>query len=73
MFGFERETAKWTSIALGVVVLLVAVITRSLDVAYLTAAALLLRSPRWRHDAQAVLVQGTFLLLLDGTAARALR
>ena len=28
LFGFERDTAKWTSIALGVVVLLVAVITR---------------------------------------------
>lgn len=27
LFDFERETAKWTSIALGVVVLLVAVIT----------------------------------------------
>ena len=29
LFGFERDTAKWTSIALGVVVLLVAVVTRS--------------------------------------------
>ena len=29
LFDFERDTAKWTSIALGVVVLLVAVITRS--------------------------------------------
>lgn len=29
LFSFERDTAKWTSIALGVVVLLVAVITRS--------------------------------------------
>ena len=29
VFGFDRETAKWTSIALGVVVLLVAVISRS--------------------------------------------
>ena len=28
LFGFDRDTAKWTSIALGVVVLLVAVITR---------------------------------------------
>ena len=28
LFDFERDTAKWTSIALGVVVLLVAVITR---------------------------------------------
>lgn len=44
-----------------------------LDVAYLAAAVRLLGSPRWRHDAQAVLVQGTFLLLLDSTAARALR
>lgn len=44
-----------------------------LDVGYLAAAAWLLRSPRWRRDAQAVLVQATFLLLLDGTAARQLR
>ena len=29
MFGFDDETAKWTSIVLGVVVLLVAVISRS--------------------------------------------
>ena len=28
LFGFERDTAQWTSIALGVVVLLVAVLTR---------------------------------------------
>jgi hypothetical protein len=28
LFGFERDTATWTSIALGVVVLLVAVLTR---------------------------------------------
>ncbi len=28
LFGFDSETAKWTSIALGVVVLLVAVISR---------------------------------------------
>lgn len=29
LFGFDSDTAKWTSIALGVVVLLVAVISRS--------------------------------------------
>lgn len=29
LFGFERDTAQWTSIALGVVVLLVAIVTRS--------------------------------------------
>ena len=29
LFGFDSETAQWTSIALGVVVLLVAVISRS--------------------------------------------
>ena len=29
VFDFERETARWTSIALGVVVLLVAVVSRS--------------------------------------------
>lgn len=29
LFGFERDTARWTSIALGVLVLLVAVISRS--------------------------------------------
>jgi VIT1/CCC1 family predicted Fe2+/Mn2+ transporter len=28
LFGFDSETAKWTSIALGVVVLLVAIISR---------------------------------------------
>jgi len=29
LFGFDSETAKWTSIAVGIVVLLVAVISRS--------------------------------------------
>ena len=44
------------------------------DVGYLVAALALLRTrPRWRGDALAVLVQGTFLLALDVTAARALR
>lgn len=44
-----------------------------LDVGYLVAGAWLVRDGRWRGDGAAVLVQGAFLLALDGTAARALR
>lgn len=44
-----------------------------LDVGYLAAGAWLVRDGRWRGDGAAVLVQGAFLLALDGTAARALR
>ena len=41
------------------------------DVGYLLVALTLLRRPRWRGDALAVLVQGGFLLVLDaGAAAR---
>ena len=45
----------------------------ALDVGYLATAAALVRSARWRGDAYAVLVQGGFLLVLDATAAHALR
>jgi len=44
-----------------------------LDVGYLAAGAWLVRDGRWRGDGAAVLLQGAFLLVLDGTAARALR
>lgn len=44
-----------------------------LDVGYLAAGAWLVRDGRWRRDGTAVLVQGAFLLGLDGLAARALR
>ncbi|GHE11135.1 DUF6992 family protein [Klenkia taihuensis] len=50
----------------------VLLVNAGLDVGYLLAGAALLRSDRWRGDGAAVLVQGAFLLLLDGTAARAL-
>ncbi len=43
------------------------------DVGYLVAAGALLRRPRWRGDALAVLVQGGFLLALDAGAAARLR
>jgi hypothetical protein len=51
----------------------VLVVNAWLDVCYLAAGAELLRRPRWRRDGAAVLVQGAFLLWLDGTAARRLR
>jgi len=50
----------------------VLLVNAGLDVGYLAAGAALLRSDRWRGDGAAVLVQGAFLLLLDGTAAAAL-
>lgn len=43
------------------------------DVAYLALGVGLRRSRRWRGDGAAVLVQGGFLLVLDTTAALALR
>jgi len=51
----------------------VLLVNAGLDVGYLAAGAWLVRDGRWRGDGAAVLVQGAFLLLLDGTAARALR
>jgi hypothetical protein len=49
----------------------VLLVNAGLDVGYLVAGAWLLRRPRWRGDGLAVLVQGAFLLSLDGsTAAR---
>ena len=44
-----------------------------LDVGYLVGGAWLVRDGRWRGDGAAVLVQGAFLLALDGAAARRLR
>ena len=43
------------------------------DVGYLVAAVALLRRSRWRGDALAVLLQGGFLLALDGGFAYRLR
>ncbi len=51
----------------------VLLVNAGLDVGYLAVGAALLRRDRWRGDGAAVLVQGAFLLVLDGTAARALR
>ena len=51
----------------------VLLVNAGLDVGYLAAGAWLVRDGRWRGDGAAVLVQGAFLLLLDGAAARALR
>ncbi|MCO7220464.1 hypothetical protein [Klenkia sp. PcliD-1-E] len=51
----------------------VLLVNAGLDVGYLALGAALLRSDRWRGDGAAVLVQGAFLLALDGTAAQALR
>ena len=51
----------------------VLLVNAGLDVGYLAAGAWLVRDGRWRGDGAAVLVQGAFLLVLDGTAARALR
>ena len=51
----------------------VLLVNAGLDVGYLATSAWLLRDGRWRGDGAAVAVQGAFLLLLDGTAARRLR
>ena len=56
----------------------VLLVNAGLDVGYLAAGLAVLRSPAarargWRGDGLAVVVQGGFLLLLDGVAARALR
>ena len=51
----------------------VLLVNAGLDVGYVAAGAVLLRSERWRGDGAAVLVQGAFLLWLDATAARRLR
>ena len=44
-------------------------VNAGLDVGYLAAGLWLSRRSRWRGDGLAVLVQGAFLLVLDGTAA----
>ncbi len=51
----------------------VLLLNAGLDVGYLAAGAWLVRRTRWAGDGWAVLVQGAFLLVLDGAAARALR
>lgn len=51
----------------------VLLLNAGLDVGYLALGARMRRSPRWRGDGDAVVVQGAFLLLLDSTAALALR
>ena len=51
----------------------VLLVNAGLDVGYLAAGAWAVRDGRWRGDGLAVLVQGAFLLVLDTTAARALR
>lgn len=51
----------------------VLLVNAGLDVGYLAAAGWLVRDGRWRGDGYAVLVQGTFLLLLDSSAAARLR
>lgn len=51
----------------------VLLVNAGLDVGYLAAGAVLVRRTRWRGDGWAVLVQGAFLLALDGAAARSLR
>lgn len=51
----------------------VLLVNAALDVGYVATGAWLVRDGRWRADGLAVVVQGAFLLALDGTAARALR
>jgi len=47
----------------------VLLVNTGLDVGYLAVGVRLMRGRRWRGDGLAVLVQGTFLLLLDSVAA----
>ena len=51
----------------------VLLLNTGLDVGYLAGAAWMLGRPRWRADGLAVLVQATFLLLLDATSAARIR
>ena len=51
----------------------VLLVNTGLDVAYVAVGAWLVRDGRWRGDGWAVVVQGGFLALLDGEAARRLR
>ena len=50
----------------------VLLVNAGLDVGYVAAGAVLLRT-RWRGDGLAVVVQGAFLLWLDAASARRLR
>ncbi len=85
--SFGRQTVVWGAVD-GVIALVgarrrgatdperlrrVLLVNAGLDLGYLTAGAWLVRDGRWRWDGAAVLVQGGFLLVLDTTAARALR
>ncbi len=51
----------------------VLLVNAGLDVGYVATGAALVRHGRWAGDGRAVVVQGAFLLVLDATAARALR
>ena len=51
----------------------VLLVNAGLDVGYLAVGTALVRHGRWRGDGWGVVVQGAFLLVLDTTAARALR
>ena len=85
--SFGRQTAAWGAVD-GVIAVLgarrrgatdparlrrVLLVNAGLDLGYLAAGAWLVRDGRWRGDGAAVLVQGSFLLALDATAARVLR
>ena len=85
--GFGRQTAMWGAVD-GVIATVgrrrrgrvsperlrrVLLVNAGLDVGDLAAGGWLVRDGRWRDDGVAVLVQGGFLLALDGLAARALR
>lgn len=50
----------------------VLLVNAGLDVGYLATGGWLVRDGRWRGDGVAVLVQGLFLLVLDGAAAGAM-
>lgn len=52
---------------------MVLLVNAALDAGYVAAGGWLVRDGRWRGDGLAVVVQGAFLLALDGAAARALR
>ena len=69
--GSRRRTAKGPTDPARLCRILL--LNAGLDVGYCAAGAWLVRRTRWRGDGLAVLVQGTFLLVLDATAARAVR
>ena len=71
LIGARRQAAGRTTDAARLRRVLL--VNAGLDVGYVAAGALLARRTRWRGDGAAVVVQGAFLLWLDGTAARRLR